>query len=340
MSKETSKKRKIRFRASKKVNISAKENGKIMLWQVKKILNCHFPDLSTRLSSLSNPREDIRYTLEELVMAAITLFLMKYKSRNEFNLKASDEQFSRNYYRMFRLRVPNMDAVDELLEMMDTKEMENLRCHFIRSLIEKRVFHKFRFFGNYFYIAIDGTGAYNWKDTPPEGIQPFALRKESKNGKVSYTGQVLEAVLVCSNGMYIPFVSEWIANDGNEYDRQDCELKAFKRLAERLKEYFPRLPVCFLTDGLYTNVAIMDICRDNDWTFITVFKDGNLPSVWEEVKSLLPLVKKECTRQQLLADSTYRIRRSYRWIRDIEYKKHKIHWVEYFDRLNNHVFSR
>ena len=86
MSKETSKKRKIRFRASKKVNISAKENGKIMLWQVKKILNCHFPDLSSRLSSLNNPREDIRYTLEELVMAAITLFLRLVSLRRSLSL--------------------------------------------------------------------------------------------------------------------------------------------------------------------------------------------------------------------------------------------------------------
>jgi hypothetical protein len=265
-------------------------------------------------------------------MGAITLFLLKFESRNQFNLKASDEQFCRNYYRIFRLRLPGMDAVNELLEEMDTKELELLRCNFIRALIEKRVFHKFRFFGNYFYIAYDGTGAYNWKDTPPERIQPFALKRESKNGKVTYTGQVLEAVLVCSSGMYIPLATEWIANEGKEYDKQDCEMKAFKRLTERMKEYFPRLPVCVLADGLYANVAIMDICRDNEWTFITVFKDGNLPSVWKEVESLLPLVKKDCTRQQLLADSTHWIKRYYRWVKDIEYKKHTIHWIECVQR--------
>ena len=299
-----------------------------MLWQIKKVLHYHFPDLSTRLSCLCDPRKGIKYTIEELVMASIVLFLFKCDSRNDFNLKSRDILFAQNYYRMFRLHLPGMDAVNELFEKMDTKELEDIRCFFISALIDKRVFQKIRIFGKYFYVAIDGTGAYNWGDTPPEEIIPYALKKESRKGAVSYTGQVLEAVLICSNGMYIPLVTEWIANDGQKYDRQDCELKAFKRLAVRLKEYFPRIDICMLADGLYSNVSMMDVCRNNEWSFITVFKDGNLSSVWQEVESLLPLVKKDCTRQQFLADSTRWITRSYRWVKDIPYQKHNIHWVE------------
>ena len=265
-------------------------------------------------------------------MASIMLFLLKCDSRNDFNLKAKDEQFCKNYYRMFRLHLPGMDAVNELFEKMDTEELKRLRCRIIHALIEKKIFHKIRFFDKYFYVAIDGTGAYNWGDTPPEEIQPYALKKESKNGVVSYTGQVLEAVLVCINGMTIPLVTEWIANDGQPYDKQDCEMKAFKRLAVRLKEYFPRLPICILADGLYSNSSIMDVCQRYEWKYITVFKDGNLPSVWQEVDSLLPIVKKDCTREQKLADATCRIIRNYRWVKDIPYQKHNIHWIECVQR--------
>jgi hypothetical protein len=299
-----------------------------MLYQIKKVLHCHFPDLSARLSSLNDPRTGIQYTIEELVMASLTLFLLRCESRNDFNLKASDEQFRKNYYRVFRLEVPQMDAVNELFEKMDTRELEDLRCRFIKALIEKRVFHKFRFFDRYFNVAADGTGTYYWGETPPEGIQSHALKRESKNGKITYTSQVLEAVLVCRNGMTIPLVTEWIANDGEKYDKQDCEQKAFKRLAVRLNEYFPRLPICILADGLYSNALMMDVCQRYDWKYITVFKDGNLPSVWQEVESLLPIVKKDCTRQQALADSTYRIIRTYRWVKEMPYQKHTIHWVE------------
>ena len=261
------------------------------------------------------------------------LFLLKCDSRNDFNLKINEEQFKKNYYRMFRLNLPKMDAVNELFEKMDPKELECLRCQTIHVLIEKRVFHKIRFFDKYFYVAVDGTGVYNWGETPPEEIKPYALKKESKKGRESYTGQVLEAVMVCRNGMYIPLITEWIANDGQPYDKQDCELKAFKRLAVRLKEYFPRLNICILADGLYSNVAIMSVCQEYEWKFMTVFKDGNLPSVWQEVTGLLPIVKKDCTREQKLADATYSIIRIYRWIKDLPYQKYTIHWVECVQKM-------
>ena len=307
--------------------LSAKERGKVALWQIKKVLHCHFPDLSLRLSALSDPRKGVQYTIEEILMAAVVSFLLKCSSRNAFNLKSKDKQFRQNYYRMFRLGLPHMDAVNELLEKMDTEAFEALRCRLLSSLIEKRVVHRLRFFSKYFCVAVDATGAYQWGDTPPEAIRAHALKKVSASGKTTYFSLVLEAVLICSNGMSIPLMSEWVANDGQQYDKQDCELKAFKRLAVRMKNYFPRLPICILADGLYTNVALMDICKQYQWQFIVVFKDGNLPSVWEEVNSLLPLERNN-TSQQTSCDSTWWYANHYQWVNDIEYQKHNIHWVK------------
>ncbi|MDR2543038.1 MAG: transposase family protein [Treponema sp.] len=316
-----------RFKQSQR-QLSAKERGKVMLWQIKKVLHCHFPDLQARLSSLKDPRKGTEYTIEELVMAAIVLFILNCDSRNDFNNKRKDKQFCWNYYRMFRLRLPHMDAVNDLFKKMEPDELEKIRCRLINALIEKRVLHIFRFFGTYFYIAVDGTGVYNWGDKPPEGIHNHALKKESSKGKLSYSSQVLEAVLVCKNGLTVPLMSEWIANDEPQYDKQDCESKAFKRLAVRLHKYFPRLNICILADGLYSNVSIMNICQEYGWKFITVFRDGNLPSVWEDVNSLLPLAGGAESCQQQLCDSTHWITRNYRWIKNIEYKKHCIHWIE------------
>jgi hypothetical protein len=371
----------VRFRKSKKEYLPAKDRAKIVLFQIKSVLHCHFPDLRESLETLPDLRIGEEYRIEELVMAAIVLFLLRCDSRNEFNHKSSDKQFCKNYYKMFRLHVPGMDAVNNLFEKIIPDIFEQLRCHLISRLIDKRVFHKLRFFEDCFFcIAIDGTGFYNWGATPPESIRQFALKKESKKkaekktekkaeketekkvekeskkkaereaenesekgdekgtegGKVSYSTHVLEAVLVCSNGMVIPLISEWIANDDEtnrkqdeEKRKQDCELNAFKRMAIKLKKHFPRLNICILADGLYSNVAMMDVCQENGWKFITVFKDGNLPSVWEEVELLLPVKRAVETCQTTPVDSNCWITCNYRWIKDIEYqKKYKIHWVE------------
>ena len=42
-----------------------------------------------------------------------------------------------------------------------------------------------------------------------------------------------------SPNLRIALVTEWIINEA-EYDKQDCETKAFKRLAPKLKAYFPK----------------------------------------------------------------------------------------------------
>jgi hypothetical protein len=224
-----------------------------------------------------------------------------------------------------------MDTTNDLFMLLDFTEMEKIRCSLISRLIEKRVLHKFRFFKEYSHIAIDATGTCNRGENPPKDIVTHALKKESKNGKVTYYTLLLEAVPVCKNGMTIPLMTEWIANDtladvkpdcDSKDFKQDCESKAFKRMAERLKKYFPRLNVCILADGLYSNVSIMNICREYGWKYITVFKDGNLSSVWQEVESLLPLSGGASSSRQHTSDSTHWITRNFRWIKNLEHQKH------------------
>jgi hypothetical protein len=76
-----------------------------MLWNIKKVLHCHFADLSARLCVLSDPRKSETYTIEEMVMAAIALFILECHSRNAFNNKAREEMFRKNYQRLFDLKL-------------------------------------------------------------------------------------------------------------------------------------------------------------------------------------------------------------------------------------------
>jgi hypothetical protein len=308
-----------------------------MLWNIKNVLCGHFSDLPAHLEALTDPRKGETYTIEEMVMSAIVLFILGCHSRNSFNNKAREENFCKNYRRLFGLELPHMDATNDLFESLDFKEMEKIRCRLISKLIEKRVFQKFRFFHQYSHIVIDGTGTYDWGENPADDIRQHALKRESKNGKVTYYTLLLEAALVCKNGMTIPLMTEWIANEvledvlpdlQSKDFKQDCESKAFKRMAERLKKYFPRLNVCILADGLYSNVSIMNICQRHGWKYITVFKDGNLPGVWQEVESLLPLSGGASSCKRHTSDSTHWITHSFRWIKNLEHQKHSLTWIE------------
>jgi hypothetical protein len=161
----------------------------------------------------------------------------------------------------------------------------------------------------------------------PEGHCEHCLHTTSKKGKITYFHNVLEGRLVGSNGFSISLVTEWIENPEGDFEKQDCELKAFARLAKKLKESFPRLHICINADGLYPNKTFFDICRDNRWNFIVTFKDGNLPSVWSEVFALESL-NPDNRREVVTHRNGRKIIHNYRWINNIDYQGHLLNWFE------------
>ena len=99
---------------------------------------------------------------------------------------------------------------------------------------------------------------------------------------------ILEVNLVFHNGMTLPLFSEFLSYAKGDTDttRQDCELKVFKRLAVKIKQEFPPLPLIILLDGLNANGPVFDLCIEYGWDSIIVLKDKCLPSVWEEFQAL------------------------------------------------------
>jgi hypothetical protein len=127
---------------------------------------------------------------------------------------------------------------------------------------------------------------------------------------------VLEANLAFANGMVIPLLSEVLsAQEGDsQRDKQDCEQRAFHRLAQRLKKCFSHLPILLLLDGLYPNGPIIQLCRQNNWDFMMVLQDDSLPTVWEEIQGL-----KGYQTQNRLAQKWGDRQQQFWWVNDIPY---------------------
>ncbi len=77
-------------------------------------------------------------------------------------------------------------------------------------------------------------------------------------------------------------MTEFVENPSPNPTKQDCELKAFSRLANNLKAAFPRLPIVFTLDSLYANGTVFDLCRRHGWGFMIVLKDKDVPSINNE----------------------------------------------------------
>ena len=287
-------------------------------------LKRHFPKFLELLSSLPDYRKSPDYKTEEVLMAVIAMFLFKRGSRNGMDNLSRKGRFAANYKRVFGCRLPDMDTCDKLLRKLPQECLEKLKQEMVRVLVRRKVFDKFRFDRHYHCVAVDGTGLHSFDYEP----YPGCPKKTSKSGKTTYTVYVLEAKIVCSNGFSISIATEWIRNpEHGNYEKQDCELKAFVRLAEKLKKQYPRLPILLLADGLYPNNTVFNACRKCGYRFILTFKDGNLKSVWEEVDFLSRRGKDNTTSWHCEKNNRW-VEHSYRFINNIPYKTHTLHVLE------------
>jgi hypothetical protein len=297
-----------------------------LVYQLYQTIMHHFPELFAWLREIEDCRKKAsNYELAALLMACLAMFLFKTESRNAANNLREDLRFQKNYKRLFKCKMPHMDTVDRVMRLLDPSSLELLKQRLVQTLLRRKTFHKQRYRNKWFTVAIDATGVMSYDHEN----STQCLHKTSKNGHTTWFHNVLEARLVTSNGFSISLLTEWIENPSDtDYDKQDCERKAFIRLATRLKQAFPRLPILLLADGLYPYDGFFSVCRDHGWSYIVTFKEGNLPSVWEEVQALRDLQKHHQHRESLTLPNQSTLHQQFRWVTQIDYKGHTVNWIE------------
>ena len=122
-----------------------------------------------------------------------------------------------------------------------------MRTFIIRALLRKKCLEEFRLPGENYSIAIDGTGRLSFK----RRHCGHCLERKPFDHTTLFYHPVLEAKLVFSNGLALSIATEFIENEKPDVKKQDCELKAFYRLAEKLKQTFPQLRICLLLDAVH-----------------------------------------------------------------------------------------
>jgi len=266
-----------------------------------------------------------QYELSAHLMGCLALFLFKTESRNGYNQKRDDQQFRDNYEKLFKQPMPHADSIHNVMELLDDSQVERLKYTLIKVLLARKLFHKSRYRNKWFRIAVDASGCACFEHKHCEQC----LHQTSKTGKTTYFHNVLEARLITPNGFSISILTQWIENPENEeYDKQDCERKAFNRLAIRLKKAYPKLPIIILADGLYPYEGFFKICQQNKWAYSATFKKGNLATVWEEVDSLLLLQPENRWIEKYYYPADKTIEQFYSWVTDIDYRGYTLHWLE------------
>lgn len=215
--------------------------------------------------------------------------------------------------------MPVNKTLDDYLAAVGTNPPRELRRQMMHRLVRMRVLDATRLQKSY-VVPVDGTGYLVFQDRHCEHC---LTRKHGD--KTLYMHQALEAKVVGPGGMVLSIATEFIDNRdcvglpataGEEKRKQDCELKALRRLAVSLRQDFPQLPICLSGDALNACGEGFQIAKDYDLRFIHVFKPGRMPALWQEFQSLLAL----CPNQKVVVHTPDGVHQVYRWVNDLDYQ--------------------
>ena len=279
-----------------------------------------FKDISKRLKSVKDPRHKsyIQYGTDAILFSVMMKNACGIESMSRMTEQFNREECIDNMSRVLGCELeelPHYDTINNFLCELVPEEIEKIRDYMIKELFRKRSLEGFRLLEKYWCIAVDATGLYSFSERHCE----HCLKREYTNketGEVErtvYYHNVLEAKLIAGD-MVFSIATEFIENEEENVTKQDCEIKAFKRLAGKLKKKYPRLPICILGDSLYACEPVFEICDSNSWKYLIRFKEGRIKSIASEfntIKEIEGMTGEKCA-----------------WTNGIAYNKRMVNLIE------------
>lgn len=224
-----------------------------------------------------DPRRDgSPIKLADALMSGLALFALKDPSLLAFDSRRQDE----NMKRLFCIdRVPSDTQMRKILDDVDPLDLRPAFSDVCREVQRGKALNRLRFVGGCYLLLIDGTQYFT-----SEAIHcDSCLTKQHKDGRVSYSHQMLSAVLAHPDHKeVIPFAPEPIGNQDGQ-TKNDCERNAAGRLLRRIKAEHPHLKLIVVEDGLASNAPHIRDLQSLGMHFILGAKPGDHVFLYERL---------------------------------------------------------
>lgn len=308
--------------------------------ELLKVINRFFPGLLSLLKQIRDPRDQryITYQCQVLLMTRIlsTIFYISSmrKTSEEFNSEIMIENIG--YLSGQELtELPYWETINDYLKGVDPDELQDIVCRLVKKLIRSRAFEKARLRDGSWQVIIDGTQLYSSHEKPDGKCLYRVHNKGTEKEYTEYYYYVLEAKLMLHPDIYVSIMTEFAENQ-EEAEKQDCELNAFYRLLEKLRDKFPALPICICGDSLYACDRFFKECRDAGCSYLLRFKEGRIPAVYGEYRKLKDL-ERNYQEEKYLVPGKKKGKGKKEWeekkvwhdyVTGIVYEEHQVNFIE------------
>ena len=207
---------------------------------VANIIKQYFPCLISKLDKLTDTRHQsyVEYTMSTITITRLLGLLCGITSMRQTTEIFNTEKAIQNIASLLEVELeelPHYDTINNVFERIDIEQLRGIQKYMVQRLIRSKMFDKYRYKGKYFQIVVDGTGLATFKERHCEHCLKRTYNKGQKDEYSIYYHYVLEAKLVVGD-IVISIDTEFVENEEENIEKQDCEIKAFYRMAKRIKE--------------------------------------------------------------------------------------------------------
>lgn len=267
--------------------------------ECNKIQKKFYPELFTKFEQVRDPRHESYIGYSSKIMLGTVYYkgIAGISSMQGMTREFNDEKIVKNLYGFMgsgaKDYLPHGVTLNEFLERLEPGELEEIQSDIVYRMIRRKSFDDAKIQGKWL-VLVDGCELDEGYIQKNDNYLSRCYNRGTENEFTKYHRSVLEAKIYFGNGLVCSMATEFIENTGEYHEKklseeeakQDCEQKAFVRLAEKIKKRFPRLSICIVADGLYVSEKVLQICGDNSWEYIIRYKEGCAPTIGEEYQSI------------------------------------------------------
>ena len=219
---------------------------------VVKIIKQYFPYLTEKLEKLTDVRHQsyVEYSMSVITITRLLGLICGLKSMRQMTESFNTNETIENISKLLSIELeelPHHDTINDVFENIKINELQKIQKYMVTRLIRSKMFDKYRFKGKYFQIVVDGTGLAIFKERHCNNCLKRTYNKGQEDEYSIYYHYVLETKLVVGD-IVISIDTEFVENEDENVEKQDCELRAFYRMAERISKvtnyHIRRCTVC------------------------------------------------------------------------------------------------
>ena len=225
--------------------------------------------LRTGFSAIADHRLGTpKIPLPHALMSAFAMFSLNSPSLLAFD----DERKEDNLQQVYGIgQVPCDTRMREILDPVEPASLRPLFKSVFGAVQRGKALEEMVFIDGHYLLALDGTLYHASQEVHCDSC----LERHHRNGTVTYSHQLLGAVLLHPDRReVIPLMPEpIIKQDGTE--KNDCERHAAKRFLSKLRQDHPHLKLIVTEDSLSSNAPHIRTLIDHDCHYILGVKEGH-----------------------------------------------------------------